>query len=808
MKGMRSVKRGKGFRGVLNYVFGRDDEHKGEPGRLLGGNLSGLDPRTLAQEFGITRGLRPEVEKPVWHNSLRLPKAEKITDAQWLRIADEYMREMGFSDLHPRCYVLHDDNEGQHIHIVASRIALDGSLYLGKNENLISTRIIQQIEIDHLLTITKGPEYTEDKKIKMPDVRTPKKEEMEKAIRTGEEPPRQRLQRLLDSVMAEKPTAVELADYMYAAGVEVRANIASTGTMNGFSFSIDGVSFSGSKLGDRYKWSNLLKNGVSYDKDRDGEGLKRYRAATANSKVAGTDLSRGIADAPGVVATTGSNSESNIREFGTHGENGASIGSGLGYAKSDHRAIDTDSSGITAGTDADAFTGQSEAVSDDGEGAAQESDASTERVEALDARSQRIEGTKSRDAGTDSKIDVEVLDSGGINSNNIVDLDSTDFGNVTVTAWNSRFKKASAKRRKAKEQKRSLIKKVDYAQVRDAARMADLVSYMESVGLEVKKDGVKDWVVDDRYRVTQKPDGHFVWCTWDQSRGGDGIAFLRDEMGLTFEQAIADLSGSSITHKTKRNVISCDESISPPPRSKDRDAITAYLESRGISKKTVGLAYGKGFLKFVDYKGIPAAAFCGNVDGSLRSMTIRLTQPIRSFDGEKELTKLDVRHSDKSYPAIWKGDNPPSTVWIVEGGIDALAAIEWYRASKKPIPTIIVSGGAGVRSFLDRPHVQNLLKEADTVYVAMEKEKDQETQAKTDAAHEKQIDKLCDLGCEKVIAWMPPVGTKDLADAWKAGVLPDPHDDAHDQSDNSDDVLMLPNEVAEAVEAMAPVMRD
>jgi hypothetical protein len=638
----------------------------------------------------------------------------------------------------------------------------------------------------------------------MPDIKAPKKEEMEKAIRTGEEPPRQRLQRLLDAVMAEKPTAVELADYMYAAGVEVRANIASTGTMNGFSFSIDGVSFSGSKLGDRYKWSNLLKNGVSYDKDRDGEGLKRYRAATANSKVAGTDLSRGIADAAGFERVAAGNGGTDSRQSGTHGENGASLGSGFGYPSGDHTAVDTDSSGIYPERDADAFARQSEAVSDDSQATSHESDGIQSGVKALDARSKGF-------TGGDSKDTAAVLDSGrGGRISGDADR-GRDSAGVTVTAWDSEFKKASAKRRKAKEQKRSPIKKMDYAQVRDAAHMADLVSYMESVGLEVKKDGVKDWIVDDRYRVTQKPDGHFVWCTWDQSRGGDGIAFLRDEMGLSWEQAIADLSGTSITQRVTKKKLD-DKPISPPPRSKDRDAITAYLESRGISKTTAGMAHTRGFLKFVDYNGIPAAAFCGNGNGTLRSMAIRLTKPIQSWDKEKELTKLDVKHSDKSYPALWRGDNP-STVWIVEGGIDALAAIEWHRASKKPIPTIIVSGGAGVSSFLNQPHVQKILKEADTVYVAMENEKDQETQAKTDAAHEKQIDKLCALGCEKVIAWMPPVGTKDLADAWKAGVLPDPHDGSHDQqvSDNEDDVLMLPNEVAEAaeaVEAMAPVMRD
>lgn len=729
MKGMRSVKRGKWFRGVLNYVFGRDDEHKSEPGKLIGGNLSGTDPRTLAQEFGITRRLRPEIEKPVWHNSLRLPKNESVADDQWLRIADEYMQEMGFTDLHPRCYVLHNDKDGQHIHIVASRIALDGSLYLGKNENLASTRIIQELEIEHMLTITKGPEYEsktgpddENKKIKMPAVKAPKKNEIEKGLRLGIKPPRLVLQGLIDETTKEPRHVMQFVEFMEANGVSVVPNLASTGKLNGFSFSYDGVSFKGSSLGDKYKWAKLAEV-VDYDKARDFAELAKLKRSDRKA-----------------------------------GENNGRAGN-------------------IASTDA-----------------------------GLDERGPKFTETESRDAGADSKVDVEVLASGSIDNNSIVNR-GADADATVKPSWNSRFKIKSAKRR-AKQDSSDMQAK--YQQVRDDAHMADLVAYMESVGLEVKKDGVKDWIIDERYCVTQKPDGHFVWCTWDQSRGGDGIAFLRDEMGLTFEQAVADLSGSSITHKTKRNVMSCDEPISPPPRSKDRDAITAYLESRGISKKTVGLAHGKEFLKFVDYKGIPSAAFCGNVDGALRSMAIRLIQPVQSFDGEKELTKLDVRHSDKSYPAIWKGDNPPSTVWIVEGGIDALAAVEWHRASKKPIPTIIVSGGAGVRSFLDRPHVQNLLKEADTVYVAMEQEKNEEIQAKTDAAHQKQIDKLCELGCEKVIPWMPPAGSKDIADAWKAGVLPDPHDGSYDQqvSDNSDDVLMLPNEMAEAVEAMAPVMRD
>jgi hypothetical protein len=67
MKGMQKIQRGSGFRGCADYLF----DHDG--GRVIGGNMDGLTARALATEFGIARRLRPDIEKPVWHNSLRLP---------------------------------------------------------------------------------------------------------------------------------------------------------------------------------------------------------------------------------------------------------------------------------------------------------------------------------------------------------------------------------------------------------------------------------------------------------------------------------------------------------------------------------------------------------------------------------------------------------------------------------------------------------------------------------------------------------------------------------------------------------------
>ena len=154
MKGMQKIKRGKSFAGVVQYALKPCSHHKIDP-IVFGGIMLGDSAFKLIAEFDDTKQLRPDVQKAVWHNSLRLPDGETLSNDQWVNIADDYMKMMGFSDTHLRCYVLHDD-EGQHIHIIASRIDIaGGKLYLGRNENLISTRIISELEITHNLTVTK-----------------------------------------------------------------------------------------------------------------------------------------------------------------------------------------------------------------------------------------------------------------------------------------------------------------------------------------------------------------------------------------------------------------------------------------------------------------------------------------------------------------------------------------------------------------------------------------------------------------------------------------------------------------------------
>lgn len=254
------VERGSGFRGVLDYAFGKGDAE------IVSGTMSGRDPRELAAEFGLSRAARPDVSKPVWHTSLSLPPGDTLSAPEWDKIVSDFMQGMGLGG-HQYVAVRHHDTDHEHVHIIASRIGLDGSLYLGKWDAKRAIKLTADLEQRHGLTVTKGLEDGPT------PVATPTKREVEMAIRTGDAPPRVALQQIVDAALETPGSVFDFMDRLEAAGVSVRANVASTGKMNGFSFEYRGVPFKASDLGKAYGWKALQERGVEYVQDRDGQSL-------------------------------------------------------------------------------------------------------------------------------------------------------------------------------------------------------------------------------------------------------------------------------------------------------------------------------------------------------------------------------------------------------------------------------------------------------------------------------------------------------------------------------------------------------
>ena len=256
MKSMRRVSRGRSFLGLMTYLLRRDAEHRQQPGVPIGGTVCGTTARDIARELRSAAQQRPDIIKPVWHQALRLPQGERLPPLTWCRIAEVFMEEMGFDTAQqPYAVVLHDDPQGQHIHIAASRVGMDGRIYLGQNENLRASRLMIELEKRFGLQRTPGPDAHVSQR------RRPTRREQGMRQRTGEAVPREVLQDRIDAVLAVGPVAWDdFRDRLAADGISCLLNQSpSTGRVCGISFSYGGLPFKGSQLGKAYAIAGLQK---------------------------------------------------------------------------------------------------------------------------------------------------------------------------------------------------------------------------------------------------------------------------------------------------------------------------------------------------------------------------------------------------------------------------------------------------------------------------------------------------------------------------------------------------------------------
>jgi len=244
--------KGKSFRGVLNYL------HHKEQAQLIGGNMAGKTPRVLAAEFRVARELNPRLGKAVYHASLSLPKTEQLDPDRWRAIAADYVQGMGFEGSQYVVY-RHGDRDHDHVHVVASRVRItDGSTVSDSWDYPRSEKVIRRLEQVYDLTPAPPSRSRESK--------APTTGEQHRYERTGEPSVRGPLRDQIEQATVDGPTLPQFMKRLQASGVNARVNITRTGKIRGMSYELDGVAFSGTKLGKAYTFPGLQKHrGITYE---------------------------------------------------------------------------------------------------------------------------------------------------------------------------------------------------------------------------------------------------------------------------------------------------------------------------------------------------------------------------------------------------------------------------------------------------------------------------------------------------------------------------------------------------------------
>ncbi|MDF5724919.1 MAG: relaxase/mobilization nuclease domain-containing protein [Rhizonema sp. PD37] len=260
--------KGTNFYGCLDYVLGK------EGAELIGGNMVGETPAELSQEFqlSVQRHERTRTKKPtrkvVYHATLSVPAEEALPNNTWCAIAHSYLQGMEFDD---NQYILarHTDTEHNHVHIVASRLRLNGSTVSEWLDYKRSEELIRDLEKKYELT--PAPSSFEKER------RSPTTGESRLTKRTGEISTRKTLQDTIDQLTEDNPTMLDLIEQLKNQGIDVRVSPTPTGEM-GISYQLNGIAFSGTHLGKAYTFKGLRKyRGVSYNEELELEIIELAR---------------------------------------------------------------------------------------------------------------------------------------------------------------------------------------------------------------------------------------------------------------------------------------------------------------------------------------------------------------------------------------------------------------------------------------------------------------------------------------------------------------------------------------------------
>lgn len=252
-----NITRGADFHGLMRYLAGpgRANEHT-NPHLVAGddtvtawaptGKLTQPDARALADELQrptLLAGRAPKAG-PVWHCSLSV-KAEDgpLTQEQWQEIGGRFVDKMGWSAAAsgrspmPWLAVHHGLSKAgnDHVHLVVSMVREDGTLVNTHNDFARAQQACRELEAELALTPVTGPAVGLGTKGLTAA-------ELNQQTRTGREPARLTLERVVRGASTMANTEAEFVDAVRAAGVRIAPYYAKgdAGTVTGYKVGLRG----------------------------------------------------------------------------------------------------------------------------------------------------------------------------------------------------------------------------------------------------------------------------------------------------------------------------------------------------------------------------------------------------------------------------------------------------------------------------------------------------------------------------------------------------------------------------------------
>lgn len=268
------------FLKTLQYVLGKVGA------AIIGKNISGESPLSLNEEFLESKNTNHRVKRHCAHLILSLPKQENVDDLTMSHITGDFLESMGYRNLDdisqnvPFVAVRHHDREHEHIHIVASRVRLDGSCVSDSWDYLKAQNATRAIATKYNLSVAPVSSNAVAQNLAAAGVDVEVSLNRSPSIRqinaNHQEPSfKETIGEAIENALINSKNPTEYASNLYNNGVVARAKFDGKDLL-GFSYAYKGKYAAGNQISRRYSWNNIQAEWeLKYNPIRDYEPLQK-----------------------------------------------------------------------------------------------------------------------------------------------------------------------------------------------------------------------------------------------------------------------------------------------------------------------------------------------------------------------------------------------------------------------------------------------------------------------------------------------------------------------------------------------------
>ncbi|MUG91712.1 relaxase/mobilization nuclease domain-containing protein [Scytonema sp. UIC 10036] len=281
------------FLNTLQYVLGKDGA------AIISTNMTGTTPDEFNQQFLNTKYSNKAVKLQCAHLIISIVHRdnyhEHLSDSQYSYVAKEYLKDMGYlpKDNSPKgisqyVAVRHSDRNHEHLHIIASRIRLDGSLvndsYDYFNSQVSTRRIAAQLGLEVTSTTNEAVALKLEQEYGITASTSPNRSKSIKAINSKHKTPtsKEMIREAIGEAIQDSPSVSTFIQRLEENNIAVLPKMRGDELL-GFTYIHNNVKIAGYQVYKPYSWNKLQSEyRVTYDRDRDKQVIQQAKTKAIN----------------------------------------------------------------------------------------------------------------------------------------------------------------------------------------------------------------------------------------------------------------------------------------------------------------------------------------------------------------------------------------------------------------------------------------------------------------------------------------------------------------------------------------------